>query len=160
MNRALAGFAAGLVFSVLPVPLLAQSCRDDVAEFRWPGGGARFTVEIADDPAEQTQGLMFRETLAASRGMLFVYPEARPVSFWMRNTLIPLDMVFVDASGRVALVHPMAVPGDLTPIPGPKDTLMVLEIRGGLAAGLGLTEGAELRHPRVPQKGAAWPCEP
>ena len=134
-------------------------CSPAVAEFRWDGGSARFAVEMADDDAERARGLMFREKMGAGQGMLFVYPAPQPVAFWMKNTLIPLDMVFLDGAGRVTAVHENAVPGDLTPIPGPADTLMVLEIGGGLARRIGLAPGAALRHPAVPQSGAAWACD-
>ena len=137
----------------------AATCRPDMAEFMWDGGGARFAVEIADDEAERARGLMNRESLASGSGMLFVYDQPSDVAFWMKNTLIPLDMVFIDDAGRVTGVHENAVPGDLTPIPGPEDTLMVLEIRGGLAARLGLGRGAVLRHPALDPGEAAWPCE-
>ena len=136
----------------------AAPCSDGTADFRWQGGGARFSVEIADDDAERARGLMFREKLAHSQGMLFVYDHPQPVAFWMKNTLIPLDMVFIGDDGRVNAIHERAVPGDLTPIPGPDDTRMVLEISGGLASRLGLREGAELRHPAVDQGRALWPC--
>ncbi len=147
----------GLLLSLL-LAGPAAACTEGQAEFRWPGGGARFAVEIADDNAERAQGLMFRESLPSSAGMLFIYDRPQSVSFWMKNTLIPLDMVFIGADGRVNGVRAEAVPGDLTPIPGPPETLMVLEIKGGLAARLGLGEGAELRHPRISQEGALWPC--
>jgi uncharacterized protein len=137
----------------------AAACTDGQAEFRWPGSGARFAVEIADNNDERAKGLMFRETLSASAGMLFIYDRPQSVAFWMKNTLIPLDMVFIGADGRVNGVHAEAVPGDLTPIPGPPATLMVLEIKGGLAKRLGLGEGAEMRHPRIADDGALWPCD-
>lgn len=135
------------------------ACSDGSVEFRWDGGQARFAVEIADDEAERARGLMFRQALPASAGMLFIYDHPQAVSFWMKNTLIPLDMVFIGADGRVNGVHANAVPGDLTPIPGPGATLMVLEIQGGLAARLGLAEGAEMRHPRLAPAAALWPCD-
>lgn len=153
-----AAVALALLLAVGSGPALA-ACEEGRAEFRWPDGGARFAVEIADDEAERARGLMSRERLAASGGMLFIYDQPQPVSFWMKNTLIPLDMVFIGADGRVMAVHANARPGDLTPIPGPEDTLMVLEIGGGLAARLGLAEGAELRHPRIEQSHALWPCD-
>jgi uncharacterized membrane protein (UPF0127 family) len=146
------------------LPLLAAgaafaACDAGRAEFRWPDGKARFAIEIADDEAERARGLMFREKLGAGAGMLFVYDTPQRVAFWMKNTLIPLDMIFIDQSGRVNAIHANAVPGDLTPIPGPADTLMVLEIGGGLAARLGLPVGAELRHPELDQSHAVWPCD-
>lgn len=136
----------------------AAGCSDQAAEFRWDGGGARFAIEVADDPAERERGLMFRESLANGAGMLFIYERPQHVAFWMKNTLIPLDMIFIGPDGRVNRVHENAIPGDLTGIPGPDNTLMVLEINGGLARRLGLQEGAELRHPALDQGSALWPC--
>ncbi|MEZ5779401.1 MAG: DUF192 domain-containing protein [Paracoccaceae bacterium] len=135
-----------------------SQCNEEVVDFRWEGGQARFSVEIADDNEERAKGLMFREKLASGAGMLFVYDRPQPVSFWMMNTLIPLDMVFIGEDGRVRAVHANAVPGDTTAIPGPRDTLMVLEISGGLADRLGLVEGAEMRHPRIERDKAVWRC--
>lgn len=136
----------------------SAECSPDAVEFRWPGGQARFAVEIVDTVEERARGLMFREYLARFSGMLFVYHYPQPVSFWMKNTLIPLDLIFVKADGLVGQVHPDAVPGDLTPISGPIDTLMVLEINGGLADVLGLGADAEMRHPALDQSIALWPC--
>jgi uncharacterized membrane protein (UPF0127 family) len=145
--------AVVLALGVLPA---SAACREDQVELRWPGGQARFAVEVADDDAERAQGLMFRESMAQSAGMLFVFPDPRTVSFWMKNTLIPLDMVFADPTGRVTRVHANAVPGDETPISGGDGVQYVLEINGGLAARLGIVPGAELRHPSV--ANPAWPC--
>lgn len=149
---------AALALAVAAAGPAGAACREDLAEFRWPGGGARFSVEIADDAAERARGLMYRAELGRSAGMLFVYDRPAPASFWMKNTLIPLDLVFIDETGTVTHVHPEAVPHDTTPIPGRGPVLMVLEINGGLAARIGLAEGAELRHPRLDPGLAAWPC--
>ena len=135
------------------------ACRDDLAELRWPGGQAQFRVEVADDPGERAQGLMRRESLASSAGMLFVYERTQMASFWMQNTLIPLDMVFVSEAGQVVKVHANAVPGDETPIPSGEPVRYVLEINGGLAARIGIAPGAELRHPAVTPDLAVWPCD-
>ncbi len=154
-------WAAGMFATVAVIgaaPAFAL-CDEGRAEFRWQGGKARFAVEIADDEAERARGLMFREDLPSSAGMLFVYDRPQSVAFWMKNTLIPLDMVFIGPEGRVNAVHANAAPGDLTPIPGPDNTIMVLEIGGGLAARLGLGEGAELHHPAIAQSRALWPCD-
>ncbi|MDF1726929.1 MAG: DUF192 domain-containing protein [Sulfitobacter sp.] len=135
-----------------------EACRMDTVHLRGDWGVARFSVEIADDPEEQARGLMFREKLPLSAGMLFVYERPRSASFWMRNTLIPLDMLFVDARGVVQKIHPQAIPRDETPIEGGEGVLAVLEINGGMAARLGITEGSVLRHPALPGDGLAWPC--
>jgi uncharacterized membrane protein (UPF0127 family) len=146
-----------LVLSACPAP--ADTCNPGRADLRWTGGQASFNVEIADTDAERSRGLMYRRTLAPDAGMLFVYDGPRPVAFWMRNTLIPLDMLFFGQDGRVRMVHPEAVPGDETPIQGGDDIQFVLELPGGTAARLGVTAGTELHHPSVPDRFAAWPCD-
>jgi uncharacterized membrane protein (UPF0127 family) len=77
----------------------------------------------------------------------------------MRNTRIPLDMLFFDAAGRLTRIHENAVPFDETAIPGGNDVLFVLEINGGMARELGIELGAELRHPAVDPELAVWPCD-
>jgi uncharacterized membrane protein (UPF0127 family) len=155
-NRVTAGaLIAGLSLSL---PAFA-ACSPDVAQLRGPFGQARFTVELADSPEEQAQGLMYRESMPSAAGMLFVFPQPKQATFWMKNTLIPLDMIFADASGRVTRVHSNAIPQDETPIDGGPGVAAVLEINGGLAARMGIAPGAELRHPALDQAQAAWPCE-
>jgi uncharacterized membrane protein (UPF0127 family) len=151
--------AAGLVLLASIGAALAEvgACATDGLDIRGPWGEARFSVEIADTPETQALGLMFRESLPAAHGMLFVYDRPGAPSFWMRNTLIPLDMLFVTPEGVVQHVHPMAVPGDLTPISGGSGVLAVLEIRGGLAGAIGIGPGDEMRHPAFGAQ-AAWPC--
>lgn len=162
-----------LVFAVLAALLpgtgSAQDgpaeCAMDKALFRTASGVVSFQIEIADTPQERAQGLMFRKELAPDRGMLFIYETPREASFWMRNTLIPLDLVFLDSTGQVRHIHPMAKPLDETPIPGalPGDSqpqrLMVLEVAGGEAARQGLEVGQTMAHPRLPAQTALWRCE-
>ncbi|MBV7379366.1 DUF192 domain-containing protein [Maritimibacter dapengensis] len=144
----------------LSLPLAAQAeCREDRVDIRGDFGSARFTVEIADDVEERAQGLMFRESLGASRGMLFLYESAGSPAFWMKNTLIPLDMIFVDPDGMVQHVHSEAVPGDLTGISGGTGVIAVLEIRGGMAEAIGIDAGDEMRHPFFDGENAAWSCD-
>jgi uncharacterized membrane protein (UPF0127 family) len=142
-----------------PAPSLAEAdCAMGRVDLRWPGGSESFSVEVADDGPERAQGLMFRDSLDPAAGMLFVYETPRRASFWMKNTLIPLDMIFADATGTVTRVHSNAVPGDTTPIDGGENVAFVLEINGGLAARLGIRPGTELRHPAI-GAAAAWPCD-
>lgn len=131
-------------------------CDPQVVELRGGWGRARLSVAVADDPAERARGLMFVTDLAPDAGMLFVFERPGPVAFWMRNTLIPLDMIFADGEGRVVRVHENAVPRDETPIPGGDAVQYVLEVNGGRAAEIGITEGDLLRHPAI--TGALWPC--
>ena len=137
----------------------AQGCAPDVADLRDSDSELRFRVEVADTEAARARGLMHREEMARFAGMLFVYPQAGPVAFWMRNTLIPLDMLFFDPEGRLTHIHENAIPLDETAIPGGDNVRFVLEINGGLVAELGIEPGAELRHPAVDPDLAVWPCE-
>jgi uncharacterized membrane protein (UPF0127 family) len=108
------------------------------------GSTYRFTVEIADDPAERSQGLMFREHLDENAGMLFLYPDERPRTFWMKNTPLPLDIIFIDRNGLVVHVAAEARPFDLTTIESVAPAQSALEVRGGLAAQLGIGPGAKV----------------
>jgi hypothetical protein len=103
-------------------------------------GVHRFTVDIAATPAQQETGLMFVKALAPDRGMIFPYDPPQPVSFWMHNTLIPLDMVFIRADGTIARIA-TAKPLDDTPVPSGEPVAAVLEIAGGRAAQLGIAPG-------------------
>lgn len=145
------------LFGLMPGGALAAACTEDIVFLRGDWGQARFAVEIADDPAEQALGLMHRQELAQSAGMLFVYDRPQALSFWMRNTLIELDMLFVDPQGVVRHIHHRAQPLDETPIPGGDGLLAVLEIRGGLSKRLGIGVGSQLRHPAF-GSDAVWPC--
>jgi len=136
----------------------AAACTDTSVDLRGDWGQARFSVEIADDVGERAQGLMFRKSMPASAGMLFVYDTPQTLSFWMRNTLIPLDLLFIDSRGLVQHIHSNAVPLDETPINGGDNLLAVLEINGGLAARMGITEGTAVRHPAFAANTPAWPC--
>lgn len=98
----------------------------------------RFTVEVARTPAEQQQGLMFRQSLAPDRGMIFPYDPPEMASFWMKNTLIPLDMLFVRADGTIARIEENVVPLSLDPVPAGEPVGAVLELAGGRSAELGI----------------------
>lgn len=135
------------------------ACQNDQVDLRGGWGQTRFSVEVADTDETRARGLMFRETMARFSGMLFIYDQPDRAVFWMENTLIPLDMLFVDETGRVTHVHHEARPLDRTPIDGGADVLMVLEINGGMARRLGIDAGSELRHPRLDPELALWPCE-
>lgn len=116
-------------------------------------GNHRISVEIADTPETRETGLMHREELAEDTGMLFDFREIRPVSMWMRNTLIPLDMLFVRENGTIARIARNAVPLDLTPIPSGEPVRYVLEIPGGAADTYGTAEGDRLIHPIIVGEG-------
>ena len=135
----------------------SAECRDDRVTVAGGFGQASFQVRVADSPGERAQGLMNVPAMPTMEGMLFVYEEPGPASFWMENTLIPLDMLFADASGTITAIHEDAVPLDRTPIPGGEGVQFVLEVNGGLAERLGLAVGDRMQHPAIGE-GAALPC--
>ncbi|MCA1653871.1 MAG: DUF192 domain-containing protein [Sphingomicrobium sp.] len=111
------------------------------------GASHRFTVEVAASPAEQEKGLMFRESLAPDRGMIFPLARVDVATFWMKNTLIPLDMVFIRADGTIARVAANAVPMTLDVVSSEEPVSAVLELAGGRAAELGIRPGDRVRWP-------------
>jgi uncharacterized membrane protein (UPF0127 family) len=133
-------------------------CRDDRVTIQGGFGEAHFTVQVADDTEERAQGLMNVPEMGTLQAMLFVYDSPQPVAFWMRNTLIPLDMVFAGPDGTISAIHENAVPMDETAIPGGDNVQFVLEVNGGLTKRLGIEPGDVLQHPAI-EEGAALPCE-
>jgi uncharacterized membrane protein (UPF0127 family) len=111
------------------------------------GGPHKFAVELATTPAQMEQGLMFRQSLAPDAGMLFDYQAASMAMMWMKNTLIPLDMLFVDAEGRIVNIHERAVPGSLATIVAIAPVRAVIELNGGTAARLGIRPGDRVVFP-------------
>jgi uncharacterized protein len=109
-------------------------------------GPRRFTVELARSPEQQQRGLMFRKSLAADAGMLFDFGDTRPATFWMKNTLIPLDMLFIAADGHVADIHERAVPLSEATIESKVPVRAVLELNGGSVARFGIHRGDLVHH--------------
>ena len=107
---------------------------------RSANGNHRFEVEIARTPQQQATGMMFRRSTPKNHGMIFPYAPPQEVAFWMRNTLIPLDMIFIRADGTIARIA-TARPLDDTPVPSGEPIVAVLEIAGGRAAALGIRPG-------------------
>lgn len=132
---------AGSTYAGPQAPLPVSPLAIDTAR-----GPVRFTVELAADPASEARGLMFRKTMAAGAGMLFDFHEPRPVTFWMKNTILPLDMIFIRAGGTVSTVAANAVPYSERPIPSAEPVRAVLEIDAGLAKALGIEPGARVHH--------------
>jgi uncharacterized membrane protein (UPF0127 family) len=112
-------------------------------------GDFPFAVEIADTDAARARGLMFRQSLAPDAGMLFDYHAEQVANFWMQNTFIPLDMVFVGADGLVKTIHVNARPQDTTTISSEVPVRFVLEIPGGRSLEIGLAPGDRMEHARV-----------
>lgn len=108
-----------------------------------------FQVWLADTPNRKSQGLMFVRDLPDLRGMLFVHDRPRDISMWMKNTYIPLDMVFIDQRGRIQQIIEHATPHSLDLIRSDKPALAVLEIAGGEARRLGIHTGQRVTHPAL-----------
>jgi len=125
----------------------APACDPDQIEILADPGSRTFSIEIADDPAEQARGLMYRPALPADAGMLFVYDRPSPASFWMRNTMIPLDMIFIDDTGRVESIAERTDPYSERVSSSQGDVRAVLEINGGLSRALGIGPGDQVIHP-------------
>jgi uncharacterized membrane protein (UPF0127 family) len=109
-------------------------------------GPVRFTVEMATTRQQQERGLMFRESLAPDAGMLFDLVVEKAVSFWMKDTLIPLDMIFIKANGTIVRIAADAKPLSRDNVPSYEPVRAVLEIAGGRAAALGLKPGDRALH--------------
>lgn len=114
----------------------------------------RFSIEIAATHAERSAGLMFRRIMPDNRGMLFVFEETRPVSFWMKNTPMPLDLIFIGEDGRVKAILP-GVPFSEAGIAPRIPVRFVLELKAGTAQKAGIAEGDRLRHPRIDEVAGA-----
>lgn len=145
--------AAMLLVALLPLPGCATDSGQWV-ELR----GQRFTVEVADDHDERARGLMFREQLADGTGMLFVHDAPRPLAYWMKNTKIPLDIFYFDASRKLVSVSRNVPPCSLgdrcPPYPSAGPALYVLELNAGQAGKLGAQPGDEIVFgPGIPERG-------
>jgi uncharacterized membrane protein (UPF0127 family) len=159
LARRLAFASIGILTLLLGGPALAQmGPLEDLAAF--PSGKLEiadgkkvkhvFQVWLADTPQRQAQGLMFVRALPDLRGMLFVHAAAQPVSMWMKNTYIPLDMVFIDGHGRIQQIVEQTTPHSLDIIRARDPALAVLEIAGGEAKKLGLHPGQRVIHAALP----------
>lgn len=126
------------VLPVDPAPLIAETDK----------GEQIFKVEIADDQAERTAGLMYRNFLPDDQGMLFVFDQTQPVGFWMKDTPLPLDLIFIDEGGRVAGIREGKPLSEALISPG-VPVRFVLELKKGTAAKVGIEDGDVIRHPRI-----------
>ena len=129
------------LFLVLFLPAMAQAAEARVFTL----SGHELRLEIADDEVERQRGLMNRSQLAAKAGMLFLYEKTDRHLMWMKNTLIPLDMIFLDDTMRVVYIHAQAKPHDLTPIgQNAPPSKAIIELPGGSAADLAIQIGDQL----------------
>jgi uncharacterized membrane protein (UPF0127 family) len=151
-SRLLAGSAA-LCFFLLAV--LVSSCRSDPRVVVSTKSGKEYAarVEIADTPAKREMGLQYRRELADDQGMLFLFPAEEVLTFWMHNTPIPLDMIFIGADMKIAGIIHDAVPFSTTTRSVGLPSQFVLEIKGGLARGRGIEVGDRVRFEEISPDG-------
>jgi len=135
-----------LLALALPAAAETQLPVERLAVVTEAGGRYVFRVELADTPASQERGLMFRRAMAADAGMLFAFGDTAMRSFWMKNTEIPLDILFVERSGRIAHIHHRAEPQSLAAIGSRVPVWAVLELNGGTAKRLGIRPGDRVEH--------------
>lgn len=155
MTRHIAPLRAAvlLLASILLMPLSAcASGGSDTAEaaetvvtIRQGSTAHRFTVEVARTPEEQARGLMHRTSLAPDRGMLFPFARPKFASFWMKNTFIPLDIIFIRSDGSIDRIAENTIPESPEPVVSGGEVAAVLELAGGTAARLGIDESAIIR---------------
>ncbi len=134
------------------------ACSADRVNLKNEKSQISFDIELAVTPQERARGLMFRESMPQRAGMLFIFDPPQRVAFWMKNTLIPLDMIFVNRAGEVVNVHSDAIPGDLSLIEGGDSVYAVLEVNAGLARRYLIEPGTQMQHEVFSQGPAIWPC--
>ncbi len=146
MKRSLVSGLAAIAF-VLTAPAALAELETSPLTIESSNGVHAFTVEIADEPEEITTGLMNRESMDPDAGMLFDFGQPREAAMWMKNTLIPLDMLFMAPDGQVIAIARNTVPGSLRTITPGVPVKAVLELNGGRAEELGIEPGDEVIHP-------------
>jgi len=159
------GIGALALWAMLGTATVSQAlelpaCEEDqVHVLGTTAGIITYKVEIADEPEEQARGLMFRSSLESDAGMLFIFDPPRAASFWMRNTMIPLDMIFIDDRGRVTNVAERTIPYSEFTQRSEGPVRAVLEVNAGEAARLGIGPGTVVRHPAFSAAEGAGHCE-
>ncbi|SJZ50153.1 DUF192 domain-containing protein [Consotaella salsifontis] len=143
------GAIAALIVAFGAVVFAFAAGADSKAILKTASGEHAISVEVADTPETRATGLMFRESMPDDHGMLFVFDEPRPVTFWMKNTLIPLDMLFLDDHGVITRIAANAQPLSLSLIDSEGPVRFVLELNGGAAARLKAQPGDRLIHERI-----------
>lgn len=113
------------------------------------GKTVKFTVEVASTPEQQTIGMMFRASMPQDNGMLFVYAQPQPLAYWMENTFLPLDLIFIGKDGRILNIVANAKPLSRQPLLSVGAAIGVLELNGGQAATLGIAPGDRVEHPKL-----------
>ena len=141
------GFIAFIIFGLSVTAIPAREAGQQTLEIATKTGVHVFAVELADNDAERAKGLMYRKELPEGRGMLFDFERDQDVSFWMKNTYIPLDMIFIRGDGRILRIAENTEPLSTKLVPSGGPVRAVLEVIGGTAAKLGIAPGDKVAHP-------------
>jgi uncharacterized membrane protein (UPF0127 family) len=155
--RAPLRFLTIFIVLVFPAAVLAQAASPprlpvETITVDTKAGPHPFSVEVAADDESRERGLMYRTAMAPDAGMLFDFHTPQLVSFWMENTVLPLDMLFVRADGTIARIKANATPYSRENIPSGEPVEVVIELNAGRAAALGIREGARIHAPQLPEK--------
>ena len=148
--------ARGAALSLLALGIFAQAtgfaAGSGTLVLKTDSGDHSFNIEVATTDQERALGLMFRRSLPENGGMLFLYDRPQPAAMWMKNTLIPLDMIFIAADGKVHRIEQNAEPLSTALIPSEGPIVGVLELNGGEAAKIGLKRGDKVLYPGLADK--------
>lgn len=147
-------FISGLVLALtlmFGAHAMALETHDERLVVETSAGPIAFSAEIAATAADRATGLMNRAQMERDHGMLFVFDRARQVTMWMKNTILPLDMVFIGEDGRIAGIAADTVPFSEAIISSPGPVRYVLELNAGVAAERGLSTGDRVIHPVIPE---------
>lgn len=147
MTARLARTGAAGLFALVLVAQGTSAAGTETLVLKTDSGEHRFHVELADTNEERALGLMYRRSLPEDGGMLFLYDRPRPATMWMKNTLIPLDMIFIAADGTVHRIESETEPFSTALISSEGDVLAVLEINAGQARKIGLKRGDKVLFP-------------
>jgi uncharacterized membrane protein (UPF0127 family) len=157
MSRPLLAVLA-MTMLVAPAAKAAPLCDPGAIEIHAESGPQTFSIEIAATPVEQARGLMFRPAMPEDAGMLFIFEPPRPASFWMQNTMIPLDMIFIDDTGRVESIAERNDTYSQRASSSAGDVRAVLEINGGLSRELGIVPGTQVAHEAFKSAPEGFAC--
>jgi uncharacterized protein len=146
-RRLLLSVLASLILPLLGTVPGVRAAELQPLEIASKSGVHVFAVELATTPEEQAKGLMFRQSLPEGQGMLFDFHQEQPTSFWMKNTYIPLDMIFIRGDGRILRIAENTVPLSETLVPSGGPVRAVLEVIAGTARKLGIAPGDRVAHP-------------
>ena len=140
------------------VKMALPSCEKNKLSIISSGFNTIFDVEIANTPTKRAKGLMYREFLGTSSGMLFMYDKPGQLNFWMKNTPLSLDIIFFDKKGLIRSIYENAEPFSDKLIFGGNDLIGAIEINGGLTSKLGIAEGDSIQTSGLNNKTTLWPC--